>query len=130
MSADPYGSGAEVLEAEDDLRSLITTRPARHRAVDPAIARSWLLVPGTRSESFDDMAASRADAVVLDIEDAVDPSNKPQARQDVAEWLRGGGRAWVRINDAASPFWADDLAGLAGIPSLLGVMLAKTESPD
>ena len=130
MSADPYGSGAEVLEAEDDLRSRITTRPTRHRAVDPSIARSWLLVPGTRPESFDDMAASRADAVVLDIEDAVDPSNKPQARQDVVDWLRGGGRAWVRVNDALSPFWADDLAALAGIPSLLGIMLAKTESPD
>jgi citrate lyase subunit beta/citryl-CoA lyase len=76
------------------------------------------------------MAASRADAVVLDIEDAVDPSNKPQARQDVADWLRAGGRAWVRVNDAASPFWSDDLAALAGIPSLLGIMLAKTESPD
>jgi citrate lyase subunit beta/citryl-CoA lyase len=36
----------------------------------------------------------------------------------------------VRVNDAASPFWSDDLAALAGIPSLLGVMLAKTESPD
>lgn len=130
MSADPYGSGAEVLEAEDDLRSLITARPARHRAVDPAIARSWLLVPGTRPDSFDDMAASRADAVVLDIEDAVDPSNKPQARQDVAGWLRGGGRAWVRVNDALSPFWADDLATLAGLPGLLGIMLAKTESAD
>jgi len=129
MSADPYGSGPEVLDPEDDLRALVTTRTARHRPVDPSIARSWLLVPGTRADTFDDMAASRADAVVLDIEDAVDPSNKPQARQDVVDWLRAGGRAWVRVNDAASPFWADDLAALAGIPSLLGIMLAKTESP-
>ncbi|MDW4571462.1 aldolase/citrate lyase family protein [Microbacterium sp. M3] len=130
MSADPYGSAAEVLDAEDDLRTLIAPRPARHRPVDPSIARSWLLAPGTRPDSFSEMAASRADAVVLDIEDAVDPRNKPQARQDVAEWLRGGGRAWVRVNDALSPFWADDLAALAGIPTLLGIMLAKTESPD
>ncbi|MGN6218421.1 MAG: HpcH/HpaI aldolase/citrate lyase family protein [Microbacterium sp.] len=129
MSADPYGSGPDVLDPEDDLRTLTATRPPRHRPVDPSIARSWLLVPGTRADTFDDMAASRADAVVLDIEDAVDPSNKPQARQDVVDWLRGGGRAWVRVNDAASPFWAEDLAALAGIPSLLGIMLAKTESP-
>ncbi|WP_223230980.1 HpcH/HpaI aldolase/citrate lyase family protein [Microbacterium jejuense] len=130
MSADPYGSGPEVLDPEDDLRSRVAVRPARHRPVDPSIARSWLLVPGTRTDTFDDMAASRADAVVLDIEDAVDPSNKPQARQDVADWLRAGGRAWVRVNDAASPYWSDDLAALAGIPTLLGVMLAKTESAD
>lgn len=129
MSADPYGGGAERLDRADELRTLTAPRPARHRPVDPAIARSWLLVPGTRTETFDDMAASRADAVVLDIEDAVDPSNKPQARLDVADWLRAGGRAWVRVNDAASPFWSDDLAALAGIPSLLGIVLAKTESP-
>lgn len=130
MSADPYGGGADLLDAETELRAPVAPRAGRHRAVDPAIARSWLLVPGTRPETFDDMASSRADAVVLDIEDAVDPSKKPQARADVVEWLRNGGRAWVRVNDATSPFWADDLAALAGIPSLLGVMLAKTESPD
>ena len=130
MSADPYGGGADLLDAGTELRAPVAPRTGRHRAVDPAIARSWLLVPGTRPETFDDMASSRADAVVLDIEDAVDPSKKPQARADVVEWLRNGGRAWVRVNDATSPFWADDLAALAGIPSLLGVMLAKTESPD
>jgi citrate lyase subunit beta / citryl-CoA lyase len=42
----------------------------------------------------------------------VDPSQKDQARGNVVEWLSGGGKAWVRINDATSPFWADDLAGL------------------
>ncbi|GAA4350505.1 CoA ester lyase [Microbacterium rhizosphaerae] len=132
MSADPYGSGPESLDSSDDGRTLVTAarQMAAHRPVDPAIARSWLLVPGTRVDLFDENAASRADAVVLDIEDAVDPSNKPQARQDVADWLRGGGRAWVRVNDVASPFWSDDLAVLAGIPTLLGIMLAKTETPD
>ncbi|MFP9075916.1 aldolase/citrate lyase family protein, partial [Enterococcus faecalis] len=77
-------------------------------------------------ETFDAALASRADAVVLDIEDAVDPSHKSSARQDVAQWLRGGGRAWVRINDVSSEFWADDVAELRNIPGLLGVMLAKT----
>lgn len=48
----------------------------------------------------------------------------------MVNWLTSGGKAWVRINDATSPFWADDLAGLRGTPGLLGVMLAKTESAD
>jgi citrate lyase subunit beta/citryl-CoA lyase len=94
------------------------------------IARSWLLVPASRPETFDSAARSRADAVILDIEDAVDPKNKPEARGHVVEWLNKGGKAWVRINDVTSPFWADDLQMLNGIENLLGVMLAKTESAE
>jgi len=128
MTGDPYGSDS-LTETDEFASALYAARLAPHRPVDPAIARSWLLVPGTRSDTFDAMASARADAVVLDIEDAVDPSNKPAARQDVAEWLRSGRKAWVRVNDASSPFWADDLAALAGIATLQGVMLAKTETP-
>lgn len=83
-----------------------------------------------KTELFDESSASRADAVILDIEDAVDPSHKDDARENVSRWLADGGRAWVRVNDATSPFWADDLAGLRGNPGLLGVVLAKTESAD
>ncbi|GAA2198984.1 CoA ester lyase [Sinomonas flava] len=107
------------------------TRQAREgRIISPEIARSWLLVNAMKTELFDESAASRADAIILDIEDAVDPSQKDAARENVSRWLAGGGRAWVRVNDATSPFWADDLAGLRGNPGLLGVMLAKTESAD
>lgn len=104
--------------------------PARTRNIPAEIARSWLLVPGTRPEIFDEALASRADAVVLDIEDAVDPKKKDEARADVVEWFRGGGQAWVRINDVHSDFWADDVAGLRNVPGLLGVMLAKTENAE
>jgi citrate lyase subunit beta/citryl-CoA lyase len=100
------------------------------RDISPEIARSWLLVNAMRTELFDEAAGSRADAIILDIEDAVDPSHKDEARENVSRWLADGGRAWVRVNDATSPFWADDLAGLRGTPGLLGVMLAKTESAD
>jgi Citrate lyase beta subunit len=100
----------------------------RERAhVPPALARSWLLVPATKPDVFDTAVRSAADAVILDIEDAVDPSRKPEARATVAAWLADGGRAWVRVNDASSPFWRDDLTALEGIPGLQGVMLAKTE---
>lgn len=97
--------------------------------VPAADARSWLLVPGTKPELFDVGAESRADAVLLDIEDAVDETRKPQARQDAAGWLRER-RAWVRINDATSEFWGADLEMLADAPGLLGVMLAKAETPE
>ena len=102
----------------------------RGRNVEPEIARSWLLVNGARSELFDPAHESRADQIVLDIEDAVDPARKPEARTSVATWLTGGKRAWVRINDRSTSFWADDVAELAGLPGLAGVMLAKTEAAE
>jgi citrate lyase subunit beta/citryl-CoA lyase len=95
--------------------------------IAPELARSWLLVAATRPETFAAAAASQADAVVLDIEDAVDASRKESARADVVRWLSDGGRAWVRINDAGSDYWADDIEELRTAPGLQGVMLAKTE---
>ncbi len=99
------------------------------RTVSAEIARSWLLVAATKPESFDAAEASRADQIILDIEDAVDPAVKPRARDDVASWLANGGSGWVRINDRTSNFWSDDVDALIGLPGLLGVMLAKAESP-
>jgi citrate lyase subunit beta/citryl-CoA lyase len=98
------------------------------RNVAPEFARSWLLVNGTHTDAFDDAHASRADQVILDIEDAVDPARKDQAREDVAAWLDDGKHAWVRINDRSTPFWSDDVDRLAGLPGLAGVVLAKTEA--
>ncbi len=98
------------------------------RSVSAEIARSWLLVAATRPESFDAAEQSRADQIILDVEDAVDPGLKDKARADVVEWLSKGGSAWVRINDRTSDFWSGDVDALAGLPGLRGVMLAKTEA--
>ncbi|CCG03748.1 HpcH/HpaI aldolase/citrate lyase family protein [Blastococcus saxobsidens] len=101
----------------------------KNRKVGPNDARSWLLVNGARTALFDVAHDSRADQIVLDIEDAVDPAHKGEARNGVVEWLSREDRsAWVRINDRSTPFWADDVAALAGLPGLLGVMLAKAEA--
>ncbi|MGA9872045.1 MAG: aldolase/citrate lyase family protein [Rhodococcus sp. (in: high G+C Gram-positive bacteria)] len=96
--------------------------------VAPERARSWLLVPATKPEVFSAAVKSEVDAIILDIEDAVAPAAKPAARDAVVSWLEAGNSAWVRINDATSSFWADDLAALSGLRGLAGVMLAKTES--
>jgi diacylglycerol O-acyltransferase len=83
------------------------------------------LVNGARKELFDEAHDSRADQIILDIEDAVDPARKPDARADVVDYLSSGEkRAWVRINDHSTPFWADDVAALAdhlGIDRLIPV---------
>jgi citrate lyase subunit beta/citryl-CoA lyase len=104
--------------------------PASRPRPDAEIARSWLLVNATRPETFDRAQGSRADQIVLDIEDAVDPKRKPEARDDVVAWLSNGGSAWVRINDRSTDFWSDDVDALVGLPGLLGVMLAKTEAAE
>jgi citrate lyase subunit beta/citryl-CoA lyase len=103
------------------------TESAQRRTISAEISRSWLLVAGTKPDTFSKAEASRADQIILDIEDAVDPKLKPKAREDVAKWLEEGGQAWVRVNDATSSFWRDDLDRLRGVPGLLGIMLAKVE---
>jgi len=113
----------------------MTTTPSapestsRRDSIPAEIARSWLLVSATRTDTFDSAYRSRADQIVLDIEDAVDPKLKPKAREDVINWLSAGGDGWVRINDHTTEFWSDDVDALNGVPGLRGVMLAKTESP-
>ncbi|CRZ14950.1 HpcH/HpaI aldolase/citrate lyase family protein [Mycolicibacterium neworleansense] len=97
--------------------------------IDPVLARSWLLVNGAQYERFAPAARSRADIVVLDIEDAVAPKDKVSAREKVTRWLADGNRDWVRINGFGTPWWADDLEMLAGT-SVGGVMLAMVESVD
>lgn len=108
--------------------SLDEQRRAREASrVDPGNARAWQLVNALQTDKFDAAQLGRADQVILDLEDAVDPANKAQARQGVIAWLNAGGSAWVRINDRTSDFWRDDVTSLAGLPGLKGVMLAKVE---
>ncbi|MBM7365589.1 HpcH/HpaI aldolase/citrate lyase family protein [Gordonia hydrophobica] len=97
--------------------------------IDPVLARSWLLVNGAQYDRFDAASRSRADIVILDIEDAVAPKDKDSARDNVVRWLADGHSDWVRINGFGSPWWAADLAALTGT-SIGGIMLAMVESVD
>ncbi|MDR6787910.1 citrate lyase subunit beta/citryl-CoA lyase [Sphingomonas sp. BE138] len=91
--------------------------------------RSLLFVPGDRPERFDKAAASGADALILDLEDAVAPSGKATARAAVAERLRdarGAAAVFVRVNPLDTALCDEDLAALAG-SSPDGVVLPKAE---
>ena len=98
--------------------------------------RTYLFVPGNRPERFAKALDSGADAVILDLEDAVVADAKAAARASIAAWAAGADaaqrqRALVRINDAGSAHFADDLrllATLAGL-GLCRAMLPKAESP-
>ena len=95
-------------------------------------ARTYLFVPGTRPERFGKALASGADNVVLDLEDAVAPDDKANARSAIATWMRSAtpadrSRIVVRINDAGSSWFATDLAALADMGAT-AVLLPKAES--
>ena len=98
-----------------------------------ASARSFLFVPGHRPERFGKALASGADAVILDLEDAVPLTSKDDARTAIAmAWtnLTGSERArlLVRINPVGTPWHAQDLALLQQLVGLGAVMLPKAES--
>ncbi|MFE4952058.1 HpcH/HpaI aldolase/citrate lyase family protein [Leifsonia sp. NPDC056665] len=103
-----------------------TPRTTTTTRVPPEVARSWLLLAATRLDAVA-VAGSAADAVVIDLEDAIDASRKEVERERVVRFLESGGPAWVRVNDRTSAFWAGDVERLRGLPGLLGVVLAKTE---
>ena len=99
-----------------------------------AQARSLLFVPGNRPERFLKAAQSGADAVVLDLEDAVPLAQKDAARdaigQQWAQLLALQVPLVVRINAADSAAWPADLAALARLPQLAAVMVPKAESAE
>jgi len=76
--------------------------------------KSLLFVPGARPDRFDKAAASGADTIIIDLEDAVLPNQKTEARADALGWLahRGDIAAGIRIN---SPRTADGCADIAAL---------------
>lgn len=89
--------------------------------------RSYLFVPADRPERFGKALASGADAVIVDLEDAVAPGNKDAAWQALALWLASTlERVAIRINGIDSPWFQADLA-LCGLASVAAVMVPKAE---
>lgn len=89
-----------------------------------------LFVPGDRPERVSKAAASGADAVVVDLEDAVDATVKDEARANAVDADTGDVPLFVRINGADTAWFLPDLRALATrrLP-LAGVLLPKAERP-
>lgn len=94
-----------------------------------AVPRSYLFVPGNRPERFAKAMSAGADAVILDLEDAVSISEKDAAREAVAAALDPATPVFVRINARETEWFEDDLRAIAR-PGLAGVMLPKAERAD
>jgi citrate lyase subunit beta/citryl-CoA lyase len=96
------------------------------------IARSYLYVPGNAADKLQKAAASSADAVIIDLEDAVPWPGKEAARRDVRNWLSDQTatttQLWVRINSGNTAM--EDIEALDGVNCLTGLVLAKTGSAE
>ncbi len=90
--------------------------------------RSLLFVPGDRPERMEKALGLGADALILDLEDAVAAERKATARGEVARFVAAHpeARLWVRVNPLNGEFIADDLAVLAHVRPE-GIVLPKAE---
>lgn len=95
--------------------------------------RSVLFMPGSNARALEKARTLPADALILDLEDAVAPEAKAEARGGVLAAVRAGGygrrEVIVRVNGPGTPWGADDLTAVAhaGVDA---VLLPKVESAD
>lgn len=93
------------------------------------LLQTLLFVPANRPERYAKALASGADAIIIDLEDAVGVQDKVAARALLAHWLstQPPRCVLVRINAATTPWFAEDLA-LCRAPAIAGIVVPKAES--
>ena len=91
--------------------------------------KTWLFVPATRIDRVAKAFASGADAVIVDLEDAVAAADKIQARKDLQVYYDSQDYQpiWIRINQASSNDFVEDLKLCQQMPNLAGLILPKAE---
>ncbi|MDR1571077.1 MAG: CoA ester lyase [Clostridiales Family XIII bacterium] len=98
-----------------------------------AIMRSSFYVPANNAKFIEKAPSFRADIVTFDIEDAVPPQEKGNARRMTADRLAyagsGGSEVYVRVNGWHTEYTNDDLEAVVH-PGLCGVTLPKTRDAD
>lgn len=94
-----------------------------------------LYAPADRPERFIKALESGADAVIFDLEDAVSPNRKAQARANLEEFFASDKAPWpkevrlqVRINATGTPWIAQDIDLLNRLPKTFGARIPKAEA--
>lgn len=100
----------------------------QHEPVATRLNRSELAVPGSRVELFEKAAKGPVDVIFLDLEDAVAPEAKPQARKNIIAALNDidwrGKTISMRINGLDTPYMYRDLVEvLEGAPGKLDLIM-------
>lgn len=93
------------------------------------LPRSYLFVPGNRPERFAKAYASGADAVIIDLEDAVPASERPVARANAAAWVGPEHPVYIRVNGATTEWFREDIK-LGALPGVAGIVLPKAERTE
>ena len=88
-----------------------------------------LFVPGDRPDLFAKAAASGADAIIIDLEDAIAPQSKESARKAACRHDISSVPVILRINGAGTAWHAEDLAALSAA-DIAAVMLPKAETSE
>jgi citrate lyase subunit beta/citryl-CoA lyase len=97
--------------------------------VSPAL--TFLYTPADRPDRVRKALESEADVVLVDLEDAVAPARKDEARSNALELLASVSRpVQVRVNHPSTPWHDADLAVLARLPLAVGARLPKVEAPE
>ena len=95
--------------------------------------RSVLYMPGSKPRALEKARTLAADALILDLEDAVTPAEKPRAREVIAEALAQGGygmrRILIRVNHYDTEWGPEDLVAAAKAAPH-AVLLPKVEKPE
>ena len=94
--------------------------------------RSVLYIPGSKERALEKALGLPADAIIFDLEDAVAPEEKPQARVTLAAALNDdyGRRARiVRVNALETPWGRDDIAAFANHPGADALLIPKVNGP-
>jgi citrate lyase subunit beta / citryl-CoA lyase len=97
--------------------------------------RSLLFIPGDSEKKLGKVDECGADAVILDLEDAVAPANKTAARAMVAAFMKDRPRGsrklqlWVRVNPFDTGLTLNDLAAVVPLAPD-GIMQPKTNDPE
>ncbi len=89
-------------------------------------------MPGDRPDRVAKAFATAADAVIIDLEDAVAPSGKQSARDGLAPSSTAhlDRRVQVRVNALGTPWAARDLEAVASLPQNVGVRIPKVTAPS
>ena len=95
------------------------------------ILRSFLFVPGNRIDRIEKAIASSADGVIIDLEDAVTPSQKETVRDQVGAFLKTANRKnlFVRVNAVETSYFDKDIEKITEA-ALYGIVIPKVERPE
>jgi len=100
-----------------------------------ALAQTFLFSPGHRPEFFSKALNSGSKAIIIDLEDAVAPEQKVQAREYIGQFLKNCAaedlqKILIRINPIGSIFSNDDIQFIKELNQEINLVVPKAESLD